>query len=790
MTRAWRALVRRPIFSLVVIMTIGSGVGITTALFSIVDSVLVRPLPFPDGDQLVSLNEANPASRARAALIAPARMDDWNRLSRTFEVISGSYFENQTDTSGPEPERLAGRRVTPRYFDVFGMAPLAGRTFVADEERFGGPTAAVISEGLWARRFGRNPNAVGKRLTIGGRGYTIVGVMPQTFTNATIDVWVPAQVAPGLMKIRDARFLSGVGRMKPGVTLQQARSDLDRIQRQLGEQYPQTDKDWGVQILDLKEARIGEYRKGLLLIFGAVSLLLLIAIANVAGLMLVQLRHRAGEFAIRSALGASRRQVVGAVMREVAILCIAGCIFGAALAKVMIGGFVAGFATIPRMAEVGLDGRALAFAAVASVAAAALFGLLPILQSVRARLVPLLSLEGRGVLGSRHGLQRALVVAQIALSVLLAGAAGLLLRSYDALTKVSTGFNTDDTITFHVGAAWDEDRVKVGQLQTQLVTELQQLPGVREAGFTNFLPATGATLRYQVHVDGLSGTDANGLLTVGSRSVSPGYLRALQIPLVAGEFCPEVHPGGAGPRAAMVNRQFVDVYAGGANIIGRNLTIAEGGSTWRIVGIVGDVIEDGPSAPFAPYAYVCLPAGGWPDPEYVVRATGSPQVAIAGLRQLVRRLDPNRPLFGIRPVEEIIGESLEQPRLNARLLALFAGAALGLAALGLYGLLTLVVAERRRELGVRMALGASQSAVMSLVVSGAGRLVAIGLGAGLVLTFVSGSVLRGLLFGVTAHDPGALTLSVLALVLVSVVAIAIPARQAARVNPIDAIRNS
>ena len=426
MKHAWRALVRRPIFTLVVVLTIGSGIGVTTALFSIVDNVLIRPLPFPDGDQLVGLNEANPAQRERAALVAPVRVNDWSRLSRTFEAISGTYSENVTDTSGSEPERLAGRRVLPRYFDVFGMTPLAGRTFVPDEERFGGPTAVVISEGLWTRRFGRSPNTVGQRLTIAGRGYPIVGIMPRAFTSATIDVWVPAQLSPQLLTIRDARFLSGVGRMKSGVTLEQARSDLGRVQHALGEQYPQTDKDWGVQVNDLKEARTGDYRTGLLLLFGAVTLLLLIAIANVAGLMLVQLRRRAGEFAIRSAIGASHRQVVAAVMREVAILCVAGAVLGAALATWLTQVMVAGFASIPRMSEVGVDTRALLFVGVVSLTAAALFGFVPVVQITGARLAPLLSAEGRGVLGGRHGLQRTLVVAQIALSVLLAGAAGLL----------------------------------------------------------------------------------------------------------------------------------------------------------------------------------------------------------------------------------------------------------------------------------------------------------------------------------------------------------------------------
>ncbi len=332
--QAGRALVRRPVFTLAVVLTMTAGIGVTTASFSIVDRVLLRPLPFPDGDQLVSVYEASPSRRERLSLVAPARLGDWNRLNRTFDAISGSYSESVTDTSSAEPERLEGRRVMPRFFDVFAMPALVGRTFVDQEERFGGPAAAVISEPFWTRRFARNPAAIGQRLTIGGKGYTIVGVMPSAFTSGlggtalrtaiSIDLWIPAQIAPRLLEIREARFLGAVGRMRRGVTLDQARADLSRVQQQLGEQYPKTDKDWGAMLLDLKEARVGDYRRALLLIFGAVGLLLLIAIANVAGLMLVQLRRRAAELAIRSAIGASHRQVVMVIVREVAILVIAG----------------------------------------------------------------------------------------------------------------------------------------------------------------------------------------------------------------------------------------------------------------------------------------------------------------------------------------------------------------------------------------------------------------------------------------------------------------------------------
>jgi len=798
MLQACRALARRPIFTMAILATMMAGIGVATAVFSTVDRVLIQPLPFPDADQLVSVYEASPSRRERTSLVAPVRLADWNRLNQTLEAISGSYSESVTDTSGSEPERLEGRRVMPRFFEVFAMAPLAGRAFVEQEERFGGPAAAVISEPFWTRRFGRSPSALGQHLLIAGRSYTIVGVMPRAFTSGlertalrtaiSIDIWIPAQLAPQLLAIREARFLVGVGRMRHGVTLDQARSDLARVQRLLGEQYPKSDKDWGSMVLSLKEVRVGDYRRALTLIFGAVALLLVIAIANIAGLVLIQLRRRSVEFAIRSAIGASPRQVVIVVVREAAILATLGGI-GGTLAAAWLTHIIATVFTIPRISEVTMDRRALLFAAGATVLATITFGFVPAIHAVRRQGTPLLSSAGRGVAGGRHKLQGALVVAQIALSVLLTGSAGLLVRSYTALSRVPLGFQTDNALTFHVGAAWDEDRTRIGQLQERLIRELQELPGVRDAGFTNFFPATGATLRFQVRVKGLAGPETDGTLTVGERTVTPGYLKALRVPLVAGEWCPEVRTGTAAERTAMVNARFVDVYAAGQNLLGRNLSVAQDASSWRIVGIVGNIIEDGPSAPAAPYTYLCMPAGSWPDPEYVVRTDADPRALVTSIRELVRSLDRSRPLFGVRRVDEIIGASLDEPRLNATFLTLFAGAALSLAALGLYGLLTLLIADRRREFGVRIALGASRGDLVRLVLAGAGRLIVVGTAAGLILTFAASQILHTVLFGITAHDARALAGTVLALVIASAVALAIPVKQAMTIDPIEAIRS-
>ena len=307
---AFRSLVRRPGYAATAVLMLTLGIGASTGMFSVVDTILWKPLPYPAADRLVTVLEASPAKDKRESLIAPARLEDWSRLSQAFEAIAGSYSENLTETSGSEPERLEGRRVSPRYFEVYGTKPLAGRTFNANEEVAGGPGAALISYGLWTRRYAQGAGAVGSRLIIGGEGYTIVGVMPKEFAAASVDVWIPAQLAPAVLRIRGARFYSGVGRMKPGVTIAQAREDLARVERRLGEMYPQSDKDWSAVVGDLKELRVGDYRRTLVLVFGAVGLLLAIAVANIAGLTLAQLHRRGRELAIRSSLGASRAAVV------------------------------------------------------------------------------------------------------------------------------------------------------------------------------------------------------------------------------------------------------------------------------------------------------------------------------------------------------------------------------------------------------------------------------------------------------------------------------------------------
>ena len=787
---ALRALVRRPAFALGVLALLAVGIAVNTALFSVVDTVIWQPLPYPDPGRLVSLIEASPAKHQKDSLVAPGRLEDWNRLNRTFTAIAGGYSENVTDTSGAEPVRLNGVRVSPRFFQVYGAFPILGRTFTAEEERAGGPLAAVISYGLWTRAYGQDPRIASRRLIVGGQGYSIVGVMPKDFATASIDVWIPAQTPPFLLRLRDARFLVGVGRVRPGVSLEQARADLVSVQHALGEQYPATDRDWSVVMRPLKEARIGESAKPLFLLFGAVAALLLITVTNVASLSLAQLRSRGRELAIRVSIGGTRGQVVASVMREIALVAAGGALAGWAAARASLPLVARLFADVPRIGELHMDWRAAAFAAAATVVAALLFGLLPALRATGAAIDSSLLRAGQATPG-RQWSQRALVAAQMAVTMLLLSGAGLLARSFYNLNHVDLGFDPSHTLVFHVGAAWDEDRARIGRMQQDLIDELARIPGVQAAGMTNFLPAENATLRYQVLVEGISTTENQGAIQIGERTVSPGYLKALHAPLLAGAWCPELVPADRNtPPKDIVNRRFVELYAHGRNVVGRHLQWADfsGGPPEEIVGVIGDMKEDAVGSPSYPYVYSCATGGRWPDPDYVLRTAGDPRAFIPAVRDVVRRVAPRRAIFGMETIEDALATDLDRPRSNARLLGLFAVSALLLAAVGLYGLMAQMVSARRREIGIRMAMGADPAQVVRSILGGAGKLVAAGVAAGCALILAAQPAVRSLVFGVGTLDGLSIAAAAALLTVVSVVAAFVPARRAAAIDPMETLR--
>jgi predicted permease len=502
----------------------------------------------------------------------------------------------------------------------------------------------------------------------------------------------------------------------------------------------------------------------------------------------VQVQRRSRELAIRSALGASRWRVLSTVVREGGIVAIGGATIGVMLAAWMVRLMPTMLTTTPRINELALDWRALAFAALTSALAGVGFSLVPALAAARPDLGGVSRLASRGVAGGRHRFQGLLVVGQVALSIVLVGAATMLLRSYYNLTKVDTGFDASSVVTFHVGARWDEDRIKVGLMQQQLVERLGQLPHVQAVGLANFLPTTGATLRYQVLVEGLTGPNQDGSITIGSRTISRGYLPALQAQLVAGAWCPPLRMDFKAPRYAIINQRFVEQHAAGQNLVGRTLRLTQTPNlSFTITGVVVNLAEDGQGASPVPYVYTCDSAGSWPDPEYVAR-TSAPGTFASDLRQIVRELDPARAIFGLRPLNEVIDRALEQPRLDAAMLGVCAAAAVTLAAVGLYSLFMLVVSERAREMAVRLALGAQPQQIVQLVMSGAGRLLAVGIATGVLLTAMADRLLRGVLFGVSPLDARALAAAALTLAIVATIAVAAPAIRAGRIAPNDALK--
>lgn len=780
----WRGLRRRPGYTFAVIATLGLATAGTTTLFSIVDTVLIRPLPYPDADRLVTVAEASPTAPGQATLAAPARIEDWHRLNSTMVAVAASYAESVTDTSGTDPERLDSRRVTPRFFEVFGMAPLAGRVFTRDEELFGGPAAVVLSESFWARRFARDSRAVGRSLTIGGRAYTIVGVMPDVFSAAAIDVWIPAQIHPSLNARRDARFVSGIGRLKPSVTLDQAQADLNRVQQQLGTEFPGTDAGWTPVLGDLKTARVGQGRT-LWLIFGAVGVVWLIGIANVAGLVIVQVQRRTREFAIRAALGSSRRQLIAQIGLEVLLLSLAGGAVGQLAASWAVSVMPALFESLPRQNELGLDLRALLFTTSVNILAALVCGVLPALLTTRASMEA--TRAGRGTIASSHWTQRALVSAQVALGVVLCASAGLLVGSYLQLTEQERGFSSDGVVTFRIGARWDEDRELVGRIQIAVLERLSSVPGVKAAGLVNFLPTPGGSVRTDVEVDGLISAQGERSLTVGTRMVAGNFFGALDVPLLAGDGCGPMHTDPDRPRRALVNQQFVDTFAQGASVIGRQMRVVGGmPAPYTIAGVVPDLAEDGVQVARVPFVYTCDQAGAWPDPNYVVRAADA--ASVGGLiRSVVREVDSSRAVFGLRPLESVVSDAIAAPRQHAGLITSFALVALLLTALGLYALLARLVADTRREIGVRLALGATRSHVVGLIARHAGVLLVLGCGVGIALTTLVYSSLRAILFGTVAANISAPGAIVAGLIVVYAVAVLIPAVRASKVAPTEAL---
>jgi putative ABC transport system permease protein len=782
--QAMRGLGKTPAFSVTVILTLAIGIGANSAVFSAIDAVLLRSSPFPDGDRLVKLAQVN--RKSQDAFVAPPRLEDWNRLNSTFQAITGYYTEDESELSGELPEKLKRALVAPRFLQVWGIAPELGRDFSPQEEHFGGPVAVLITDRLWRRRFGGNANAIGKTLRIGSSSVPIVGVMPASFLfpDRDVDLWSPSPMNAPYSQSRETGWFTTFGRLKPGVTLEQARANLASVQSNLGREFPKTDTRIGASVRPLKEATVGGVRQSLWILFGSVSLLLLIACTNIAALLLSRAAERQHEISVRFSLGASRASVAAQLLTEVLVLALAGAALGLAIAGEASRVFRALAKDLPRVEEIRLDWSIVLYSLACAIAATLLCGIFPAIRGTRRNLAGSMAQAGRSQVSSRNPVQFTLVGVQVALAVMLLAGAGLLLRSFQQLGRVSPGFDPEHVLTFHMSSSWGEtgDQKAATQRLNRVLDSLRSVPGVTAAAATMGLP--GVPVQYQIELATTEGrAETEPKMLAQSRAVTASYFATLRIPLLAGETCRD----DLKTSAAMVNRSFANAYLDGPAAIGRHLTQPGNWPSSEIRGIVGDARESGMDREPPPTVYWCYSALQ-PGTYFLVRTHGDPASMAETIRRKVHEIEPRRSVYDLTPLAEHISDSYAENRLRTILLAFFAITAVSLACVGLYGTLSYLVSVRQREVGLRLALGALRTQIVRQFLAQGLSVALLGCVAGLALTAIFGRVLSGMLYGVSAWDAATLGGVVGIVLAVSVLASLLPAIRAARLEPMQVLR--
>jgi putative ABC transport system permease protein len=785
---ALRSLVRTRGFTVAVLLTLALGIGANTAVFSAVDAVLLKPLPFPEADRLVRLRQVQ--EQTAESSIAPVRLEEWQRLNVTFDGITGHFIEDVSETSGQVPERVRRAWVTPRFLEVWGMDPAIGRGFTAAEHRIGGPPAILVSDRYWRVRLGGDPNVLGRTVRIGSASTPIIGVMPPSFLfpDRAVDLWFPSPVDFKVAQSRKLTWYTGIGRLKHGVTLEQARANLAAVQTELGRQYPETDGKLRVEIVPLKEETIGGIRNSLWLLFAGVSVLLLITCTNIAGLLLARGTHRHQEISVRLALGASNLAVVGQMLVETLILTLAGAALGLLLAAGAVAVLRSAASDLPRVDEIAIQWRILLYTLVSAVVVALLCGIVPAVRAARVSTAGALNEGARSQVSGRHSLQWLFVGVQVALSVVLLAAAGLLARSFHELSRVDLGFDPSRVLTFQVSGNWAEtaDYARLVNRIDGTIDDLGSLPGVEAVATTIFLPGVPAEYEQAFALVEAKKDDDRRLVAEG-RVVSAEYFRTMKIPLVEGEMCRR-QPFGA-PMQLMVNRAFRSRYLSErSSPIGLHLATATNtAGAGTIVGIVADARDHGIDRSPAPIVYSCFSAPH-PTPHFLVRTRGEPAALAHTLRVKLKEREPLRSVYDIAPLEDRIGGAFAQNRLRTAVLAFFAVTALTLACVGLYGTLSYVVNLRRREVGLRLALGAVGKNLVRQFLVQAWRVVVVAIVTGLVLSFFFTRLLAGMLYGVSPSDPVVLATVVAIVLVVATLAALIPAMRAALVEPMHVLR--
>jgi putative ABC transport system permease protein len=801
---ALRRLRRTPGFTFVAVLTLALGIGANTAIFSVVNAALLRPLPYPDAQRIVRLYATRDGGRGT---VSPPDFTDWREQADVFQGMAAlNSADDFTLTGSGSPERVLGAQVTADFFSVLQTPPAIGRGFTPSEEVVGQNKVAILSYTLWQQRFGGRPDIVGQSIEMDRVRYTVVGVMPRNFEYPQgAKLWTPlAFTADDLATQRGAHYLDVIARLRPGVSLEQAQAAMGAISERLAQQFPRTNKEWRATAVPMRDALVGDVRPALLILLGAVGLVLLIACVNVANLLLARSMTRARELAIRTALGARRSAIVRGILTESMVLAVLGGAAGLVVASWATSALVALQPdAISSMGQVSFDGTVLAFTILIVLITGFVFGLLPAIQASR-----LADVSGRLKEGSRSATggrewwraRGALVGVEMALAVMLLAGAGLLIRSFVRLVQTDPGFRTEHVLAFNLSLP-DASYPKPEQSDaffSRLLSEIRSLPGVDAASGIFGMPLTGFSYQISVHsLDGrvLSSDEQDALPSPQMRIVAPDYFDVLGIRLLRGRPITDVDNATA-PRAVVVNETAARLYWPGEDPVGREITVGtsfglgRGRAGGTVVGVAADTRDFGPGEPTKPEMFLSHSQMPVTFMSIVVRTTSpNSEALLSSIQGRLHTIDPNVPIYQPRTIDQLMGESVAKPRFYMLLLGAFALSALVLAAIGIYGVMAYVVGQRTHEIGVRMALGARGTQVLREAVARGMRPAVVGLGAGLAAALALTGILSKLLYGVTASDP--FTFVGVAVVLTGVALLAnwIPARRAARVDPAIALRS-
>ena len=790
---AVRRLARTPGFTGVALVTLAVGIGACVAIFSVFDRVLLRPLPYPQPERLVALGETI-SPLVPGTFVRPGIYDEWRRQARSFQGLAAIREGAYNLTGLGEPVRVAAGRLTANAFATLQVRPVLGRDFRPEEDLPGKGNVVILSHGFWRRHLGGNPDVLSRTLRLDGQSYTIIGVMPAGFQlDRPLDVYVPVAYA-GDPRMHTTHSIAVLGRLKAGVTVQHARDEVAAIARAQAIRQPRACRDCGVRLSPLLEARVADARPVLWALLGAVGFLLLMACANVASLLLARGTVRAREVAVRAALGASRADIVRQMLTDSLVLALAGSLVGVLFAQAGVRGLITFVPdNLPRAEAVAIDARVLAFTLALALATTLVFGLVPALRASRVDLSRTLKVDGRGpgqgIPGQR--LRGWLMIGQVAIALVLLAGAGLMARSFSRLRQVDPGFQPQGAVTVNVWLAPERyrERAQVAAFARDAVARLAALPGVQAAGATQALPLS-------VHLNlvnfGISGRPApENLRTTHILYVTPDYFRAMGMTLLRGRHFDGRDVAGA-PRVAVINQSLARRFFPGEDPVGKRIGRADRPDdpeySGVIVGVVADVPGDRLESDVPAQTYLPLAQETSNALTLVVRAPGTPSALFAGIRDAIHAVDPEQAVTNLRPLGDVVSRALARQRFAAFLFAVFSGAALLLAALGIYGLTAYSVAQRTGEFGIRLALGAQAHDVRRLVLQQLGRRVGLGLAIGLPAALLLTRLLDRLLYGISPHDPLTFAAVPTILILVSILACLLPIRSATRIDPMLAMR--